>query len=136
MIEYADWVVLKKNLDLIPLTAEAIGNLLKNANEKSLQSVFDMISKSFRENIEFMYEKFDFHYFILMVDHWLTDSGLKFRHFVLEDSDKYLISHNYGKNFSKLVFAIFSENVEKLEHKIIDLIVEDEKLSFKIKKIE
>lgn len=135
LIEYADWEILKKYFDFVQIRGVIIAELLKNPDDKSLAKVFRIVSKSFRESIEFIYGEFNFNNFITVVDHWLTNSGFKFRHFIINNSDSYLISHEYGKNFSRLIFAIFSENIEDLKYKISSLVIEDEKLSFKIEKI-
>ncbi len=136
LIEYADWEILKKYFDFVQIRAVIIAHLLKNADEESLEQVFTEVKKSFRESIEFIYGEFNFDNFISVVDHWLTDSGLKFRHFNINNYDTYLISHDYGKNFSRLIFAIFSENVDSMGYKISDEVVEDQKLSIKIKRVE
>ena len=136
LIEYADWEILKKYFDFVQIRGTVIAELLKNSDSKSLESVFKKVSTSFRENSEFVYGEFNFDNFITVVDHWLTNAGFKFRHFTINDKDSYLISHSYGKNFSKFILAIFSENLESLNYNISSQVVEDNKVSFKIQKIK
>lgn len=134
--EHITWDRFKSDLKFVSFNQKITRELFLNLNSKKIEELSSVNSKSFEDACEYIHGKVDFNTFIETIDHWLVDSNFVFRHIMIENSDRYVINHEYGKNFSTFLLETFSQNVEKLGYKISDKIIGEIKLSFKIKKVE
>lgn len=135
LTNYTDWGYFGKDLQFTILISPIIKELFQDMKKDRLEKIMNIGAESFANICEYICGEYNFGSFIQIMDYWLSESNFQFRHLLIGDSDKYLITHNNGINFSNFILYVFSSNVEKMEYRIKDSKIEDKKLVFTIQKV-
>lgn len=135
LTNYTDWNYFGRDLQFTILIAPIIKELFENIKKDRLEKIMNIGAESFEHICEYVCGEYNFGSFIQTMDYWLAESNFQFRHLLIGNSDKYLITHGNGTNFSNFILHVFSSNVEKMGYVIKDSKIEDKKIAFTIQKV-
>lgn len=135
LTEYTEWGRYSNELDFVTLNSDILKKIFDSIEESKLSGITPSSSRYFLNICEFINGESDFDKFITVFNHWLNYSNFKFRYLVNNDSQKYVINHNGGTNFSIFLTNTISSNIENFGRMLSDVKIENQLLKFTIEKI-
>lgn len=135
LTEYTEWGRYSNELDFVTLNSDILKKIFDSIEESKLSGITPSSSRYFLNICEFINGESDFDKFITVFNHWLNYSNFNFRYLVNNDSQKYVINHNGGTNFSIFLTNTISSNIENFGRMLSDVKIENQLLKFTIEKI-
>jgi hypothetical protein len=135
LTEYTEWGRYSNELDFVTLNSDILKKIFDSIEESKLSGITPSSSRYFLNICEFIHGESDFDKFITVFNHWLNYSNFNFRYLVNNDSQKYVINHNGGTNFSIFLTNTISSNIENFGRMLSDVKIENQLLKFTIEKI-
>ena len=86
--------------------------------------------------VDFIQGEFNFENFIKTLDLWIESSNIKFRHITTNNAEKYIIQHELGKNWSVYLTSLVEAVSWDLNYGITGKVINEQNVSFVIKKVK
>lgn len=118
-------------LQFDPVTIKQIFKFLE---KEEIFKISNSIKKDIVNGIKFIYGDSSFEHVIEFINSWLTVTNLPFRHVQDNESHKFFINHDLGKNWSIFANRVTGEFIKELGFKISDLQSDSKSYTFTISK--
>lgn len=91
--------------------------------------------KSMINSVEFIQGEFSFENFLKVLDLWINAYHVPFRHFVVNNSDRFVLNHNLGRNWALYLFTSVESTCHDLGYVLKNSKMNDENLLFDITRV-
>ncbi len=135
--KHTDWGRFANEAGFVYMTKEDAKAFLELIPIKKIEEIVHTKCKTTMRNaIDFIQGEFTFDSFIQTLDLWIGSSNIEFRHISTNKSEKYIVHHKLGKKWSTYFLALVETLSWDLDYGVVKKILDDNSLSFEIKKIK
>lgn len=134
--KHVDWDRFAENIGFTFTSKVAIKAFLELLSEEQIEKItHNQCKDAMKSSIDFIQGEFNFESFIKTLDQWIGSSNIPFRHITTKDSEKFVIQHDMGKNWSLYIVSLAEATSWDLNYGIGKKIIGEQSVSFEIKKV-
>ena len=109
-----------------------VREMFKQFNESQIKEIAQSIKGDVINGIKFIYGDATLQHTVDFIDSWLTVTNMTFRHSENDNSHKFLVNHQLGKNWSTFAVTTSKLFLKDLGLKIGDIHIDKDSYSFSI----
>jgi hypothetical protein len=109
-----------------------IKEIFSHLNEEQIREIAKRIKYDVISAIKFIYEHPTLENTIDFIESWLKSANMSFRHTNNENSHKFVVTHDLGKNWSLFAISVTGEFLSELGFNQTKTIIENKTYSFEI----
>ena len=108
--------------------------IFTHLDEEEINSITNSVKKDIIKSIKFIYGDVSFEHTIEFITSWLNFTNIPFRYTEKNNSHKFLITHNLGKNWSLFAVKVSEAFIKEIGFKTLDIHYDKSSYSFIITK--
>lgn len=134
--KHVGWDEVGNKMGWMFLTKRSMGAFLAPLDKNSIISIAETVGKEeFRNSVQFAYGRVDYDSAIRFMETWLQNTETKYSHMYDLNQNKYIIQHEFGKNWSIYFITTLDSLFQDLGFKFTEQIADDLSCSFQIEKV-
>ena len=135
--KHSSWHSIANRLGWLFISKRAVGEFLKPLDKKTVMQIGETLGKEeFRNSVEFAYGNVNFETVIRSLENWMVNTKIKFNHLFDDDKNKYVIEHEFGRNWSIYFITTVESLMQDIGYKFKEKTSTDRCCSFEIVKAE
>jgi len=134
--KHVDWDRFTEDVGFTFMSKVDLKTIFDSITEKQIEKIAQTQGKdSMKNTIDFIQGEFNFENFIRILDLWIGASNVPFRHISTVDSEKFIVKHDLGKNWSLYLITLVETISWDLNYRISKKNINRQNISFEIKKV-
>jgi len=134
--KHIGWDEVGNKMGWLFLTKRSIGAFLAPLDKNSIISIAETVGKEeFRNAVQFSYGMVDYNTTVRFMEAWLQNTETKYSHMYDLNQNKYIIQHEFGKNWSIYFLKTLDSLFQDLGYKFTEQMADELSCSFQIEKV-
>ena len=136
LAKHVDWDRFTEEVGFVSTSKVALKAFLESIPEKQVETIGrNQCNEAMKNTIDFIQGEFNFESFIKTLDLWIGSSNARFRHITTTSSEKFIIQHELGKNWSVYFISLIEAISWDLNYAVGNKTINGQSISFEIKKV-
>lgn len=133
--KHTSWDRFAEDIGFVFLTKPFLRAILSHVPEKEMTTIAVTVCRgAMKDATVYMYGEMTFETYMKSLDLWLEASHIPFRHIKTESTDRYVIQHEIGLQFSHYLITVINAVLNELKLKAAKQEITDQSIGFVIER--
>lgn len=132
LVKEVDWDGYLSEMRWMQFDPNTIKEIFSHLNEDQIREIAKRIRYDVISAIKFIYENPTLENTVEFIESWLKSANISFRHTSDENSHKFIVTHDIGKNWSLFAISVTDEFLSELNFRQTNTVIENKTYRFEV----